>query len=169
MLASLPGVELRVVHLVRHPAGVAWSMKKGLKRDSMGVLTDKPPRPVIRSSVYWLITNWQAALVRRRVPASHSLRVRYEDLVLMPAETMSRIGRLLDCDLEAIGRRAVSGAPFSVEHTIAGNRLRMGGTVQLRMDNEWERQLSRLERFVCGAVTGCLAKLYGYQNVLGLS
>ena len=169
VLASLPGVEVRVLHLVRHPAGVVWSMKKALSKEARGGLTYPPPRHVVRSSIYWLIFNLQAASVRRRLPAGHSLRVRYEDLVRAPIETMCQIGSLLDCDLEDVGLRAASDESFSVEHTIAGNRLRMNGTMRLRMDTDWQNELSPLDRFICATLTGGLAKLYGYDNLFGLS
>jgi sulfotransferase family protein len=165
VLASLPGIDVRVLHLVRHPAGVVWSMKKAAK----GKETDQSPRSVVRSSLYWLILNLQARLVRRRLPASHSIRLRYEDLVRQPSETMNRIGALLDCDLAEIGRRAVLGESFRVEHTIAGNRLRMQGKVRLRMDSDWHDQLSLLDQSLCGALTGWLAKLYGYDRIVDRS
>jgi hypothetical protein len=163
MLAGLPGVELRVVHLVRHPAGIVWSMKKAAR----GKETDQSPRSIVRSSVYWLIFNLQAAQVRRRLPPNHSIRVRYEDLTQLPAETMKRIGTLLDCDLDDIGRQAALGESFRIEHTIAGNRLRMEGKVRLKMDSDWQDELSLADRCVCAALTGWLAKVYGYGSVLG--
>jgi hypothetical protein len=165
VLASLPGIDLRVLHLVRHPAGIVWSMKKAAR----GKETDQSPRSVVRSSIYWLIFNLQAALVRRRLPASHSIRVRYEDLARLPAETMRRIGALLDCDLEGVGRQAVSGGSFRVEHIIAGNRVRMDRKVRLRMDSDWQDQLSLFDRSVCATLTGWLAKLYGYDSLVGRS
>ena len=168
MLASLPGVELRVLHLVRHPAGVVWSMKKPLLANEKLKTINESPRHVVRSSLYWLIFNLQAAFVRKSLPSSHSLRVRYEDLVRRPIETMRRIGRLLDCDLEAVGRLAADGGGFSVEHTIAGNRLRMDGTVRLRMDDEWQDQLSPHDRFICATLTRWLARHYGYENLLSM-
>jgi hypothetical protein len=157
VLAGLPGVELRVVHLVRHPAGVVWSIKKAAR----GKETDPSPRSVVRSSLYWLIFNLQAERVRRRLPASHSLRVRYEDLALRPDETMGRIGALLDCDLKEVGLQAVSGASFPVQHVIAGNPVRMNGNVRLRIDKDWQHHLSPFDRSLCAALTGWLAKLYG--------
>jgi hypothetical protein len=45
----------------------------------------------------------------------------------------------------------------------------MDGAIRLRMDNDWETQLSCLDRFVCGFLTGWLARLYGYKNMLSLS
>ena len=166
MLASLPGIDLRVVHLVRHPAGVVWSMKKGLMKDAGGRTTHQPPRSTWRSSLYWMVLNLQAAWVRRRLPASRSVRVRYEDLVQRPTDTLRRIGQLIECDLEGVGRRASSGDSFTILHTIAGNRLRMERSVRLKMDRGWERQLSRPDRFICWTLTGSLAKLYGYDSGL---
>ncbi len=169
MLSSLPGVELHVLHLVRHPAGVIWSMKKALHSDEAGKMTDQRPRPVLRSSLYWVIFNLQAAFVRRGLPSKNSLRVRYEDLVQAPVKVMRRIGQVLDCDLDRVGAQAAAGDIFRVEHTIAGNRLRLEGSVRLRMDTDWQNHLLRHERFLCATLTGWLAKIYGYENLLGRS
>jgi hypothetical protein len=163
VLAGLPDVELRLVHLVRHPAGIVWSMKKAAR----GKETDQPARSVVRSSLYWLIFNLQAAQVRRRLPESHSIRVRYEDLARLPAETMKRIGTLLDCDLDGVGQQAATGEAFPVEHTIAGNRVRMEGKVRLKMDSDWQDELSLADRGVCAALTGWLANVYGYDSGIG--
>jgi hypothetical protein len=168
LLAGLPGVELRVLHLVRHPAGVVWSMKKPLRAEVHG-MAGQSPRPALRSCLYWLIFNLQAAFVRRSLPAKNSLRVRYEDLVQAPVDVMRRIGQLLDCDLDRIGAQAAAGEAFGVRHTIAGNRLRMDGTVRLKIDNDWLNHLSPHERFLCAILTGWLAKIYGYENLLGIS
>jgi hypothetical protein len=168
MLAGLPGVELRVLHLVRHPAGVAWSMRKAL-HDATGRMTDQSPRPVPHTCLYWLLRNLQAALVRRSLPSKNSLRVKYEDLVQAPVDVMRRIGQLLDCNLDRIGAQAAAGEAFKIEHTIAGNRLRMAGTVRLKMDNDWQNHLPLHDRFLCAILTGWLAKLYGYENLHGIS
>jgi hypothetical protein len=169
MLAGLPGVELRVVHLVRHPAGVVWSMKKRLHADVRGRIVELSPRPVLRSCLYWLIFNLQAAFVRRSLPPGHSLRVRYEDLVKAPVDVMRRIGQLLDCNLDRIGAQAAAGEAFRIEHTIAGKRLRMHGTVRLKMDSDWQNHLPPHDRVLCASLTGWLAKIYGYDNLLRIS
>jgi Sulfotransferase family len=168
MLAGLPGVELRVLHLVRHPAGVAWSMKKALHAGT-GRMTDQFRRPVAHTCLYWLIRNLQAGFVRRSLPSKNSLRVKYEDLVQAPVDVMRRIGQLLDCNLDRIGAQAAAGEAFRVDHTIAGNRLRMDGAVRLRMDSDWQNHLTPHDRFLCASLTGWLARIYGYENLLGTS
>jgi hypothetical protein len=166
MLARLPGIDLRLVHLVRHPAGVVWSMKKGFMKDARGRTTHQATQSAWRSSLYWIVMNLQAAWVRHRLPANRSVRIRYEDLAQEPGDTLRQIGQLIDCDLEGIGQRASFGGSFNSQHTIAGNRVRMEGSVRLKLDRDWESQISRCDRMICQALTGPLAKYYGYENRL---
>jgi len=163
-LAMIPGVQLRVVHLVRDCRGVAWSRKKRLQRDDKaGVYRDDPGGKVWRTAMVWNVGNMRASWVCRQLPQRHSIRVRYEDLVSDPAGEIRRIGQLTGLNFGEVTRKVTCGAPLSVGHTVAGNRLRMSGSVRLRPDVEWVDKLSVWDRFTCWAVSGWLARTYGYR------
>ena len=163
-LAMIPGVQLRVVHLVRDCRGVAWSCKKHLKKDEKGgVCRDDPGRKVWRTAMVWNVGNMRSSWVRRHLPKEHSIRVRYEDFVSDPKGEIQRIGRLIDLDLGELAQRVTSGGVMSVGHTMAGNRLRMSGNVRLRPDVEWVDKLSVRDRLTCWAISGWLSRRYGYQ------
>jgi hypothetical protein len=163
-LAMIPGVQLRVVHLVRDCRGVAWSCKKRLRKDDRaGVYRDDPGGKVWRTAMVWNVGNMRATWVCRQLPQQDSIRVRYEDLVSDPAGEMRRIGRLMGLNLDELARKAACGSPLAVGHTVAGNRLRMSGSVRLRPDVEWAEKLSTWDRFTCWAVSGWLWWVYGYR------
>jgi len=164
VLSVIPGIDLRIVHLVRDGRGVAWSMKKGLRKDDGGgVQTDQPPRPILRTAAYWVVLNLQSAWVRHQLAPEKSIRIRYEDFISQPKETLSCIDALLDCNLNELAKAIESEASFPVGHTIAGNRLRMAGTVRLRHDMEWLQEMPVKDRILFGAVAGWLMMQYGYK------
>lgn len=163
-LAMIPGVQLRLVHLVRDCRGVAWSRKKQLQRDDKaGVYKDDPGGKVWRTAMVWNVGNMRASWVCRQLTERDSIRIRYEDLVSHPEGEIRRIGQLTGLNLGEIARKVACGAPLSVGHTVSGNRLRMSGSVRLRPDVEWVDKLSASDRFVCWAVSGWLSRRYGYQ------
>lgn len=163
-LAMIPGVRLRVVHLVRDCRGVAWSCKKRLQRDDRaGIYRDDPGGKVWRTAMIWNVGNMRASWVCRQLPERHSIRVRYEDLVSHPEGEIRRIGQLTGLNLGEVARKVACGAPLSLGHTVAGNRLRMSRSVRLRPDVEWVDKLSVRDRFTCWAVSGWLLRMYGYR------
>jgi len=164
VLSMIRGVHLRIIHLVRDVRGVAWSMKKGLKKDNRGgVQRDQRPRPVSRTAVYWLIMNLQASWVRRHVRPVRSMLIRYEDFVAHPELILTQLGSFLERDFGGLSMAAATGAAFSIGHVIAGNRLRMAGEVRLSGDTEWEKLMSAGDRIVCWSLAGCLLGRYGYH------
>jgi len=164
-LSLMPGIDLRVVHLVRDGRGVAWSRMKPKKVDpKAGVATPQKPLPVWRSTDQWLRCNLRAWSVYRNLPPATASRVRYEDYVADPESALAGIGRLVALDLGGLGRALARGEPMQVGHAIAGNRLRMAGTVRLRPDTQWTTSMSAADRWICWALSGWLLRLYGYAR-----
>ncbi len=162
-LAMIPGIELRVVHLVRDCRGVSWSCKKHLKKDEKrGVTKDDPGQKAWRTAVVWNVGNMRSLRVCRRLPAEHSICVRYEDFASNPEAEMERIGQLMGLNLNGLAEKVTSGGVMSVGHTMAGNRLRMSGSLRLRPDVEWVTKLPLRDRLTCWAVSGWLLRRYGY-------
>ena len=164
-LSLMPGVDLRVVHLVRDGRGVAWSQMKPKKVDpKAGVQAARKPLPAWRSTDLWLRCNLRAWLVCRRLPAATVGRVRYEDYIVDPQRVLAGIGRLVELDLSGLGRALARGELMQVGHAIAGNRLRMAGSVRLRPDTQWTTRMSAGDRWICWALAGWLLRSYGYAR-----
>jgi len=163
LLAHLRRIDLRLVHLVRDARAVAWSRKKALEADKKaGVQTAIKPRPVWYSVGYWAFINILSMIVclfRR----SKSLRMRYEDFVSQPQPQMERLGRVVELDYSAAVQALLNGKPIRVEHPIAGNRMRMKGSVTLKPDWDWMDRLPSRDRVVCWLTGGWLLLAYRYR------
>ena len=163
-LSMIPGIDLRLIHLVRDVRGVVWSAKKRLKQDERGgVSNEDRGKTLLRSVAVWNIINRLSEDVRRRLPVSRSLQVRYEDYVARPLDVLDRIGGVADLDFSAVGAKLTAAAPLEIGHAIAGNRMRMATEIRLRADTEWMTRLSPWERRMCWALAGRQLRQYGYQ------
>jgi hypothetical protein len=155
VLARMPGIDLRTVHLIRDSRGVAYSWAKAVARPEArggGAMTRMTPT---RTALMWLDANVLVEALGRRTPL---LRVRYEDLVAHP-----------DAELERI--RALAGIPLGSEadasgieyHGVAGNPVRFDRTpLRLRLDDEWQRGLPARDRRVVTGLTAALLRRYRY-------
>lgn len=162
LLAHMQGIDLRLVHLVRDARAVVWSRKKALEADKpSGVQVAIKPRPAWYSVAFWAFINVLAAIVclfRRR----QSLRMRYEDFVAEPQAQLERLGQVCGLDYSATAQALLTGQPLRVEHPIAGNRMRMKGSVTLKPDWEWRNRLPARDRAVCWLCAGWLLLAFGY-------
>ena len=110
-LSRVPGIDLRVVHLVRDP--VAYLDSDGQSRPvpyPPGAM--RPPRPAGRSLITWLLLHLEADVLAQRDLSS--ITVLYEDLVRAPGQTAARVARAigLDADVDAdLRRRRAGGRP----------------------------------------------------------
>jgi hypothetical protein len=165
ILRRAPGIDLRLVHLVRDPRGVVYSWTKNVRmpRDTSAAeyMGRRSPRVISRRWV--TVTLMTACLRRLGVPTA---LVRYEDLVRDPAPVLRRIAAVStgDPDPDLSGILTPEGLRVGGSHTVAGGRVRMRtGRMPLRLDEEWRTALpSRLRRFV-SAATWPLRRRYGYR------
>jgi hypothetical protein len=164
LLRRLPGVELRLVHLVRDSRGVAFSWTKLMRRrevvdgDAL-MATDTP----LRMSARYLAYNSLFHLLDRLGVAT--LLLRYESLVHQPARQLRRV-------LAHAGRPAADGElgfvgdgwiELGTSHALAGNPMRFErGRVALRLDEEWRGKMRRRHRLLTVGSTWPLLLRYGY-------
>jgi hypothetical protein len=150
------------VHLVRDARAVAYSWKRlkptpdRLDRSHLRQL--KPVNAAIR----WVTSNLGAELLCRRAPDRY-LRLRYEDFVTYPRESVDRIFRMVTRrppDLPWIGERVLE---LRATHSVAGNPDRLGtGPVELRLDARWASVMRPEDRRLVTALTWPLLLRYGY-------
>jgi hypothetical protein len=163
MMRGLPDVDLRLVHQVRDSRGVAYSNLKWVRRQGDTKGPYRVRRPPAKTGARWMWINLAFhALARLGVPTA---TVRYEELVRNPRPELMRIGGLAGVTLEDDDLGFIDGdeADFSVDHLVAGNRLRLqGGRVRLRTDEEWRAGLTPRQRRAVSLVTWPLLKGYGY-------
>ena len=164
VLRRTPGIDLRALHLIRDPRGVAYSWSKEMERpERPGIIFPRwPARTVSRR---WITGNLLvAALARLGVPV---LRMRYEDLVQDPAGELNRV-------LRAESRRPLPDGPEFLHgdeaelvpaHTLAGNPMRFRtGRIRLRADEAWRSSLPARKRRLVSTLTWGLRRYYGYTG-----
>ena len=162
VLAGMPEIDLRAIHLVRDSRGVAHSWMKSVHRpESAG--TDVMSRmSAPRTALMWLDANLLTeALGCRRVPV---LRVRYEDVIARPDHELARIGNLAGMPMTA-AETAHCGY-----HGVAGNPVRFDSApLRLRLDDAWRQELSARNRRIVTGLTAVLLRRYGYPLRVGLA
>lgn len=165
VLRTMPDVDLRVVHVVRDPRGVAFSFAKHVALPAGAALRSEMPRSTTRKvSRRWVSVNAMIAGLRRvGVPVT---RVRYEDLVVAPDRELRRVLKLMDEATPAAGFDHVSGSGVTVPrtHVVAGGRIRLAsGTMPLRLDQQWQQEMPAASRRLVEAMTAPVRSRYGYR------
>jgi hypothetical protein len=164
-LSRMEAVDLRLIHLVRDGRGVIWSLLKPYSPDpERGVQRALRPKPVWRTALVWNLVNRLTAMVARRLPADKTSRLRYEDFVETPRKALSAIGAIAGLDYSEQASALEEGREFAVDHTIAGNRVRMGGVVRLQANHAWRDRLGGGQRRLFWLLAGGLAKRLGYRR-----
>lgn len=156
--ADLGGGRVRFLHLVRDG-------RSFLASEHFATSDPEAPPPWLQSSpaivARWVVFNVAATLLRVRDPGSY-LRVRYEDILLRPAETLAQIGAFLDLDLSDVVRSVAMGQAIPMRHIAAGNRVRLLGHFTLRRDLAAPPRLPPSTSILFWVFGGWLAILLGY-------
>ena len=162
LLDSLDGIDVSMLHVVRDPRGVAYSWQKQARHPARGRPMPMRRHGALRTAVAWSIWNRTLERYWRGRPDRYR-RLRYEDFVSDgPAEARGIVDWIAE---------SWNGDPFTAadrvrlgeNHTVWGNPSRFKrGIVELRLDDEWQRCLSRGPRTLIGWVTRPLLRRYGY-------
>lgn len=187
VLANVPNIELRVVHLVRDSRAAAYSWaRKRVKHeipveDSEAVshpwFTRKfkfkseiedgkkrvymGQRTPFDSAVGWMRANTLVEPLRTK--STRYKRVRYEDLVANPEMFIPEILALWDGDGQRPPIKAGRTVELTDDHSVAGNPMRFQqGAVELRADYEWKSKMKAADRRTVTVLTWPLLWRYGY-------
>ncbi|MEV4676941.1 sulfotransferase [Actinomadura sp. NPDC049382] len=152
-LCGAPGVDARVLHVVRDPRATAESWRRA--KDYI------PAMGPARSTAYWTGFNLASERIARAFP-ERCLRLRYEDFTAGPRAELARV--MAHAGLT--GEPPVDGdgtARLGVNHTVTGNpdRLRRG-PVRIREDDAWVRAQPAPARAVATALALPLLARYRY-------
>jgi sulfotransferase family protein len=157
-----PGIDGRVLHLVRDPHGVAYSNQKVVKRQGERHRVRRRPA---KASLRWTWINESfAVLARHGVPTEV---VRYESFVRHPQEEVRRIAAFAGVRMDEQDPDAIRGNVVRLpeDHLVAGNRMRFAkGEIELRVDDEWARKLTPAQRRSVSLMTWPLLRRYGYRS-----
>jgi Sulfotransferase family len=163
-VARLARTDFSTIHLVRDPRGVAFSWRKQVKSDSEP--GDMPRSPAVQTAVRWMSSNLLIQASLRRLSSAY-VRVRYEDLVAHPHDSVRKISAAASFPLAA-GMQASQLAQGKNEYHLVGSnpgvRSSLGSELQLKLDEEWKTQLPRMQRLLVTAICGRLMAVYGYPR-----
>jgi hypothetical protein len=157
--AMAPGIDLRLVHLVRSVHGVAYSWVKHVRREDMGG-EEMRRRPPARTALRWSVDN--AMFERMATRGLPRLVVHYDDFVADARRETVRVLDFLsvpDPDPAFVGP---DWAEFQTEHSVWGNPIRdRTGRQEIRKDDGWRTGLSRLDRALVSTVAAPAIRRYG--------
>ncbi len=122
LLAS--GLDVRVVHLVRHPLSVMRSCAAGSNRSLADGGSAPPSRlRMLRGMVGWYFANLLVERAVRRAGASLVV-IRFEDLTTDPVRVVGALLSGWGLDADATTSLLRSGDRIPSGHGVAGNRMR---------------------------------------------
>ena len=165
LLRHVSNVDLRVVHLVRDPRGVAYSWTKRVVRPE--ITTGK-----VYMAVYdpaHMATRWMSHNLLFELLSSTGvpvMRVRYEDLARDPKAWLRRILTFAghpptDEELRFMTEEA---ADLGEGHSVAGNPMRFEkGPIKVRLDEAWKERMDPGDRRVVTTLTRPVMRMYGYD------
>ena len=148
-LKSQPDVDLRVVHLTRDVRGACLSRRTNGREPNWR-----------RAVIAWVRANRNIERQLHSLSPDRWIRIRYEDLCRDPAATLNRFYGF--CGVEP---RGLPQDFSSVEHHIVGNRMRLSGAGQIRLDEAWRRVLTADEQAYANKRAGAIQERYGYARM----
>jgi hypothetical protein len=162
-LAHARNIDLYIIHMVRDGRGVAWSLMKSYKRDvKAGLQRELTPKSALRTALRWSTVNLATEQLRRVVGPERYLRVRYEDFVANPAETLAHIGNMTGIEFDNVAASLERNEALEPHHQMAGNRLRMNQSIKMSRDESWREEMPEPKRRLFERACGWLLRRYNY-------
>lgn len=166
-LQGIPGIDLKVIRLVRDGRAVALTYMRpsefadatdpGLRGGGSGI-ENHNCLSMPEAANEWRRSNEEASEVLRSFPDESHIQLSYEELCMDPAATLARI----------FGFMGLAGKPHyeefrSVEHHVVGNGMRLDSGSAITLDERWRTVLTATELADFEEVAGDLNRELGYQ------
>jgi len=137
-LSRVPGIEVRMLHLVRDVRGVAYSLRKLQKpKPGEGLLVKLRRRSNLRFAGTWAVVNYFCEKVRPIIPGP-SMFTRYEDYTADLDGTLTTLAGLIGRD--RLSYAASAENLMKQGHQVAGNDARLRPVQAISTDEVWRRQ-----------------------------
>jgi hypothetical protein len=163
VLQQLEGIDLRIVHVVRDPRGVAYSWGRTKALADGGERTEMLRLSPTQSALQWDL--WNGAAGWLWGGSNRYLRVRYEDLATDPRATLAKVMAFAGVSHLELPFMAADEVNTRAVHTVAGNADRMrSGPLTVRLDDAWRTELPTGSRRLVSALTAPLLARYGYPR-----
>lgn len=165
VLRRVEALDVRFLHIVRDPRGVAFSWSKHIQRpEAVAGVSYMPRFRPTAVAARWLYDNAGAHLLGA-LGDRHAF-MRYETFVESPREELARV-------LDTLGEGAVAHhlaidqdeVALQPTHSVSGNPARFRtGTVSIRLDDEWRREMSPRDVRAVTLLAWPLLKAYRYRD-----
>lgn len=162
-LSTVPGIDLRAVHIIRDSRGIAYSWAKEVPAPYSLGRAARTHKLAAVSAARWIVHNVVMETLTRH---GRHARVGYESFVADPRGELVRVMRDLGETIDANALDFVGDGTLrlGVDHTVAGNPNRLStGDIPLRLDAAWQVSLPRLVRTQVTTMTWPLLLRYGYR------
>jgi hypothetical protein len=161
-LATIPGIELFTIHLLRDSRAVAYSWRrKKLRPEIYWQKQFMSQRGILKSASRWNRFNLLAHKLRDASKQYSFLR--YEDLASNPQNSLLKL--LNDLKLGTAPLDFMDGHKANVEtsHTVSGNPMRFErAEINIRPDTQWQVDMTKSDKLLVTFLTWPLLLKYGY-------
>lgn len=164
LLRRLPGIDLRVLHLVRDGRAVAYSWSKRRKRELAATQPGArmPGRSALTALAVWGIENSFAHRLSHGLPYA---MLRYEDFVREPAGALGDALVSLGFERPSFTHlQCKEAVQLQPTHSVGGNPLRfLDKQLTIRADEEWRCHYHSLVRLGLGLLAMPWLLRYQYK------
>jgi len=163
VLAQVPGVDSYLLHMVRDPRAVAYSWVRPKPQVNGTAALAMKPHSATESTASWVGWNMLIEQLTGTSFAGRSQRLRYEDFVADPRNTVESLLESTGTSWSAGPFQDVATVQLPANHTVSGNPSRFKtGRVVLRADDDWRSDQPWSPRVVSTAISLPLLRRYGY-------
>jgi len=144
--------DVKIIYMIRDVRGVINSFSKKVQ-------THKNP---ISTIIYYSFINLTAQIVKWIFP-KRIMKLKYEDFVSQPEETITLISSFLNENLDDVTDIVKNEKHIKMPHIIGGNRLKKQTKIKLRKDVSWQKNISRPKQIIYYLLTLPLMLLNKYK------
>lgn len=159
VLGMLPTIDLYVVHVVRDPRGVCYSLQQYKSKGEPRCQWYNP----VHASLSWNLKNSAVEMLLNRSPERY-LRISYEDFVRNPKTAVESVLNLVREKVTQLPFRDDSTVEMGIDHIFAGSPSSRSeiGAVKLRLDERWKNEMKAIDKAVVTKLTWHCRKKYEY-------
>jgi hypothetical protein len=157
-VAAMSGADVYVVHLVRDPRGVAYSLTRRAANPA-----GMHARESVKAAALWTGRNLAAWAIRRAVTPDRMFVLRYEELMADPTAALLRIGAFVG---EAVAPPPIENGEITLPtaHTATNQGRSQAQTTVLTPDRSWVTALGAGDFVITTALTSPMRWRFGYRG-----
>ncbi|MDY6991469.1 MAG: sulfotransferase [Pseudomonadota bacterium] len=160
-LSLIPSINVQIIHLIRDPRGVVYSMSK-VKFNKNNIAWSPSISP-IKSAFMWLKRNFFIEFFLRKKKRKF-LRINYEDFVTQPKVVFEKISNNFKLDLKQLNIQN-NKIRLKQAHLCGGNidGFKKGDEeISLKLDDRWKREMKLKHIVLTTLITLPLLIFYRY-------